>query len=184
MFPLYVLGSSLYGAQLAAKLGLPYSFASHLFPPMLEQAVQLYRDNFQPSTVMSKPYVIAAVNVTAADTSEDAERIRAQMVREHVKAMHFNGRVCSEAEVNSLLDSPAGQHYAAMLDYYSAGTGEDVADYLRQFAHTAKADELMLLVKGPTTATNDHTLERIAHAWGLDSSDPTTWQRTAAGEKL
>lgn len=179
--PLYVLGSSLYGAQLAAQLGLPYSFASHLFPPMLEQAIQLYRDTFKPSSVMSEPYVIAALNATAADTEEEAGKIHAEMVRQHVVAMHFNGRVVSEGEVAQLMASPAGQHYASMLDYYGVGTGEQVADYLQSFAQQAQADELMLLVKGPTTETNNRSMELIAQAWGLDpesaAGDPTTWRR-------
>ncbi|ANE02870.1 LLM class flavin-dependent oxidoreductase [Corynebacterium crudilactis] len=179
--PLYVLGSSLYGAQLSAKLGLPYSFASHLFPPMLEQAVKVYRDNFEPSEVMSEPYVIAALNVTAADTEEEAHRIHEQMVRQHVTAMHFNGRVTSDGEVEQLLSSAAGAQYASMLDYYGVGTGEQVADYLQSFAEKAHADELMLLVKGPTTQSSNHSMELIAQAWGLDpehtAGDPTTWRR-------
>lgn len=179
--PLYVLGSSLYGAQLAAKLGLPYSFASHLFPPMLEQAVQVYRDTFEPSSVMSEPYVIAALNATAADTEEEAKKIHAEMVRQHVVAMHFNGRVVSEGEIEQLLAAPAGQQYASMLDYYAYGTGEQTAEYLDNFAQRAQADELMLLAKGPTTEINNRSMELIAQAWGLDpenmAGDPTTWRR-------
>lgn len=179
--PLYVLGSSLYGARLAAKLGLPYSFASHLFPPMLEQAVALYRDSFEPSAVMSEPYVIAALNVTAADTEGDARRIQRDMVGQHVLAMHFNGRAADDEEVARLMDSPAGRHYASMLDHYGVGTGEQVAEYLAAFAEQAQADELMLLVRGPDTATNNRTLELVADAWGLNpdetAGDPTTWRR-------
>ena len=70
--PLYILGSSLFGAQLAARLGLPYSFASHFAPAALEQATTVYRETFQPSEHLAEPYVIAAVNVTAADTEEEA----------------------------------------------------------------------------------------------------------------
>lgn len=103
--PLYVLGSSLYGAQLAATLGLPYSFASHLFPPMLEQAVTLYRETFEPSALMDEPYVIAALNATAADTEEEATSIHRQMVHQHVTTMHFNGRVADENEISQLMAS-------------------------------------------------------------------------------
>lgn len=179
--PVYILGSSLYGAQLAAKLGLPYSFASHLFPPMLEQAVAVYRETFEPSSVMSEPYVIAALNVTTADTEDEAKRIYEEMVRQHILAMHFNGRSASDGEVAQLLASPAGQHYASMLDYYGVGTGDQVADYLQHFTERAQADELMLLVKGPTTESNNRSLELIAESWGLDpdkaAGDPTTWRR-------
>ena len=122
--PLYILGSSLYGAQLAAKLGLPYSFASHLFPPMLEQAVTVYRETFEPSALMDEPYVIAALNATAADTEEEAARLHREMVRQHVTVMHFNGRVAGDDEIDQVLASAVGQHYAAMLDYYAVGTRE------------------------------------------------------------
>ena len=68
--PLYILGSSLFGAQLAASLGLPYAFASHFAPDALQQAVALYRREFVPSAQLSQPYVIAGLNVVAADTSQ------------------------------------------------------------------------------------------------------------------
>ena len=71
-----------------------------------------------------------------------------------------------------------GKHYASMLDYYAHGTGPQVAEQLQAFAERAGADELMLLVKGPTTATNNRTLELVAESWGLDpaaaAGDPTT----------
>src|SRR3712207_2720616 len=70
--PLYLLGSSLFGATLAAALGLPYAFASHFAPQMLEPAVAAYRREFKPSEQLAEPYVIAGVNVIAADTAEAA----------------------------------------------------------------------------------------------------------------
>ena len=73
--PLYILGSSLFGATLAAALGLPYAFASHFAPQALEAAVAAYRREFKPSEQLDQPYVIAGVNVVAADTV--AERPRA-----------------------------------------------------------------------------------------------------------
>ena len=70
--PLYILGSSLFGAQLAAALGLPYAFASHFSPGALEDAVRVYREQFKPSAQLDRPYVIAAVNVLAADSEDEA----------------------------------------------------------------------------------------------------------------
>ncbi|SMY06289.1 LLM class flavin-dependent oxidoreductase [Flavimaricola marinus] len=70
--PVWILGSSLYGAQLAAHLGLPYAFASHFAPDMLEQAISIYRASFQPSKSLSQPYVMMAAGVTAAPTDEEA----------------------------------------------------------------------------------------------------------------
>lgn len=71
--PVWLLGSSLFSAQLAAKLGLPYSFASHFAPRMLGQAIQLYRDNFEPSEYLDKPYVSMGVPTVIADTDEEAQ---------------------------------------------------------------------------------------------------------------
>lgn len=74
--PVWILGSSLYGAQLAAFLGLPYAFASHFAPAMLEEALEIYRSTFQPSKVLSEPYAIMAAGVCAADTDSEAEFLR------------------------------------------------------------------------------------------------------------
>lgn len=71
--PVWLLGSSLFSAQLAAKLGLPYSFASHFAPRMLGQAIQLYRENFEPSIYLDKPYVSMGIPTAVADTDEEAE---------------------------------------------------------------------------------------------------------------
>ncbi len=71
--PVWLLGSSLFSAQLAAKLGLPYSFASHFAPRMLGQAIELYRENFEPSEYLDKPYVSMGVPVVVADTDEEAQ---------------------------------------------------------------------------------------------------------------
>jgi luciferase family oxidoreductase group 1 len=73
--PLWILGSSLYGAQLAALLGLPYAFASHFAPQALEQALGLYRDRFQPSQQLDRSYAMAGVNVILADTDDEASRL-------------------------------------------------------------------------------------------------------------
>lgn len=74
--PVWVLGSSLYGAQLAAHLGLPYAFASHFAPDMLEQAINEYRTTFQPSQTLAKPYFMLAAGICAADTNEEAAHLR------------------------------------------------------------------------------------------------------------
>jgi luciferase family oxidoreductase group 1 len=71
--PLWILGSSMYGAELAAALGLPYAFASHFAPRFLHQAIAHYRKNFRPSKQLSEPYVMVGVNIFAADTNEEAE---------------------------------------------------------------------------------------------------------------
>lgn len=77
--PVYILGSSLYGAQLAAQLGLPYAFASHFAPAALDQAVQIYREHFRPSAVLDKPYFMLAVNVFGAEDDATGAFIRSSM---------------------------------------------------------------------------------------------------------
>ena len=77
--PVYILGSSLFGAQMAAHYGLPYAFASHFAPDALEEAAKAYRSGFQPSEHLSRPYFIMAINVFAADTDREGERLRTSM---------------------------------------------------------------------------------------------------------
>ncbi|MFC4654551.1 LLM class flavin-dependent oxidoreductase [Rheinheimera marina] len=73
--PLWILGSSLFGAQLAARLGLPYAFASHFAPAMMSQAAALYRNEFKPSSQLDKPYLMLAMNLYAADSTPEAKRL-------------------------------------------------------------------------------------------------------------
>lgn len=89
--PLYILGSSLFGAKLAAALGLPYSFASHFAPSALEDAVAVYRREFTPSEQLKEPYVIAGVNVAAAETTAEAKE-QAHAARRRMAAQLQIGR--------------------------------------------------------------------------------------------
>ncbi|WP_147158848.1 LLM class flavin-dependent oxidoreductase [Novosphingobium sediminis] len=82
---MWILGSSLFGAQLAAMLGLPYAFASHFAPDHLDAALTLYRERFQPSERLDKPYVMAAINVIAADTDEEAVLLASSMDQSFVR---------------------------------------------------------------------------------------------------
>ncbi|MGK7654157.1 LLM class flavin-dependent oxidoreductase [Roseovarius sp. B08] len=77
--PVWILGSSLYGAQLAAHLGLPYAFASHFAPDALDQALEIYRTRFQPSAQLDRPYFMLAANVFAADTDAEGAYLRTSM---------------------------------------------------------------------------------------------------------
>jgi luciferase family oxidoreductase group 1 len=73
--PLWLLGSSLFSAQLAAHLGLPFAFASHFAPDMMMKALEVYRHMFRPSEVLDKPYAMLGINVVAAETDEEARRL-------------------------------------------------------------------------------------------------------------
>ncbi|HEX9999029.1 MAG TPA: LLM class flavin-dependent oxidoreductase [Actinoplanes sp.] len=145
--PLYLLGSSLFGAQLAAQLGLPYAFASHFAPDALHQAVEIYRADFRPSEQLAEPYVIAGANVFAADDYDTAERQRTIAYRARTRALltrGAHGGNFTDAEIDEFLASPNGQSLAGMTRYTATGTPEQVRDYLADFAASARADELIL----------------------------------------
>ncbi|MDN6439083.1 MAG: LLM class flavin-dependent oxidoreductase [Corynebacterium nuruki] len=166
--PLYILGSSLFGANLAAQLGLPYSFASHFAPDALVPAVTAYRENYQPSEAFPEPYVIAAVNVTASDTEEDAARQNEICRRRRVESMAVRRSApLSEEELDLLMSSPAADQVLSMLRYHAVGTGEQVADYLQGFARHAQADELMIAPQNTSTAEMLRGLEITAATTGL-----------------
>jgi luciferase family oxidoreductase group 1 len=145
--PLYILGSSLFGAQLAAQLGLPYAFASHFAPDALHQAVEIYRDTFRPSEQLATPYVIAGVNVFAAESHDEAQEQRAIAYRARTRSMltrGVRGANFTDAEIDAFLASPNGAQLAGMTRYTAAGTPAEVRDYLIAFAESAKADELII----------------------------------------
>ena len=146
--PLYILGSSLFGAKLAAKLGLPYAFASHFAPDQLQAAVYTYRNEFTPSAQLERPHVIAALNVIAAESNQEAHELYEEALRARVIALASRisqpGRHFTDDEVTMLMDSPAGYQAKHMMTYTAIGDAERVAHYLEQFAQHANADELMI----------------------------------------
>lgn len=142
--PLYILGSSLFGAKLAAALGLPYSFASHFAPNALEDAVSVYRREFKPSPQLERPHVIAGVNVIAADTAREAQEYFEAMKRSRVRLLFGQGRRLTSEEADAVLRSPAGQQVLQMTKYSAVGTPAEVKDYLDRFAEHARADELIV----------------------------------------
>lgn len=160
--PLYILGSSLFGAQLAAALGLPYSFASHFAPDALEQAVALYRREFRPSAQLAEPYVIAGAGVIAAETEDEARTMLAATRRQRAKSLFGRGRDLTEAEVDLVLESGGGAHVDTMLRYTGVGTPDQVRSWLDEFARHADADELILVSSAPRRPEALRTLELIA----------------------
>ena len=148
--PLTILGSSLYGAQVAAVLGLPYGFASHFAPEALEQAVAIYRREFRPSAQLAEPHVLAAVNVIAADSDDEAQAQFRAMQRQRVRMFAGRqGRRLTDAEADAVLDSGAGEQIRSMTRYSAVGTPEVVARYLEDFTALADADELIVAGAAP-----------------------------------
>ncbi|WP_264797520.1 LLM class flavin-dependent oxidoreductase [Arthrobacter mangrovi] len=165
--PLYILGSSLFGAKLAAALGLPYSFASHFSPAALHDAVAAYRREFQPSEQLAEPYVIAGVNAIAADSNEDAQAQFQVVRRARVGLLFGRGRKFTDEEADMVLESPQGQHVEQMVKYTAVGTPEAVREYLEGFAKHADADELIVAHQAPTVEQRLRSVELTARAVGL-----------------
>lgn len=168
--PLYILGSSLFGAKLAAALGLPYSFASHFAPNALQDAVAIYRRDFQPSDQLAEPHVIAGVNVIAADTDAEAQEQFLAAKRRRVTQMIGRGRIFTDDEADMVLDSPAGQQVLQMTKYSAIGTPDVVKEYLDGFARHAQADELIVATQSTTTETWLRSYELLADVAELDAA--------------
>lgn len=162
--PLYILGSSLYGATLAAALGLPYGFASHFSPGALEQAVATYRRDFRPSEQLAEPYVIAGVNVLAADTEAEALEQHQTVRRRRVAHFFGRGRRLTNEEAEAILSSPQGRQIQEMMRYTVAGTPAQAVEYLEAFAAHADADELMIAHQSPTVETRLASVRLLAEA--------------------
>ena len=167
--PLYILGSSLFGARLAAMLGLPYAFASHFAPAALIDAIAIYRREFRPSDQLSEPYAIAGVNVIAADTDEEAHSQWETVRRYRIARFVAPGRDLTDDEADAILASPQGQQIAQMMHYSAVGTPEMVKAYLDEFAELAGADELITAHSSPTIEQRLRSVDLLA-----DVNDPVT----------
>jgi luciferase family oxidoreductase group 1 len=166
--PLWILGSSLYGAQLAAALGLPYAFASHFAPAALHQAIQVYREDFRPSAQLEQPFVMVGVNVIAADTDADAQAMFQKSRRARVKNLFSRGEErLTDDEVEAVLASPQAAAVDQMLVYSAVGTPDAVVAYLDDFQETTGADELMTVHHADTVARRLRSVELLADAAGL-----------------
>ncbi|VVD78646.1 LLM class flavin-dependent oxidoreductase [Pandoraea morbifera] len=145
--PVWLLGSSLFSAQLAAHLGLPYAFASHFAPRFLFDAIRLYRDLFRPSAVLDKPYVMVGVPVVAAPTDEEA-RFLATSSQQKILALMRGQSLKLQPPVTDMDErwDPAEQHSVeAFLGVAVVGGPERVRAGLSDLVERTQADELMLV---------------------------------------
>ncbi|MGZ5269390.1 MAG: LLM class flavin-dependent oxidoreductase [Ramlibacter sp.] len=144
--PVWILGSSLFGAQLAAVLGLPYAFASHFAPAQMMQAIALYRATFKPSAQLDKPHVMLGFNVFAADTDEQAALLATSMQQAFVNLR--TGRPSKlQPPVRGYLEAlppPARAMLDEVLSCSAIGSPETVRQGLRAFIERTGADELMI----------------------------------------
>ena len=151
--PIWILGSSTYGAELAASLGLPYAFASHFAPDALFTALSLYRQKFKPSKQLDQPYAMVGVNVVAAGKDEEARRHLTTIQQSFTNLVRGAGGKL-QPPIDNIDDywSPAEKlHASHMLKYTIAGSGETVRRELEGFIRLTNADELMIV-----TSIYDH----------------------------
>jgi luciferase family oxidoreductase group 1 len=144
--PIWILGSSLFGAQLAAMLGLPYAFASHFAPDALMPALEIYRARFEPSRQLDRPYAMVGANVVAADTDAEAMRLftSTQQTRVHM-LRGTRGQLPPPIDDIDSYWTPAEKAQAArMLTYAYAGSAETVRRGLERLIADTKADEVMV----------------------------------------
>jgi len=144
--PVWILGSSLFGAQLAAMLGLPYAFASHFAPGQLMQAIEIYRANFKPSEQLDRPYVMLGFNVVAADTDEQAAVLATSLQQAFVNLR--SGRPTKLPPPMPGYVNHLGPAERALLDSVlsctAIGSPETVKRSLLAFIERTQADELMI----------------------------------------
>jgi luciferase family oxidoreductase group 1 len=162
--PLYILGSSLFGAELAAQLGLPYAFASHFAPRYLHEAIKAYREGFKPSEQQREPYVIAGVGVIAAGTEESAKAQHEAARRIRARALFGRGKKLTEEDVTALLQSPQAAVVDEMLAHTAVGRADEVAAYLESFAADTGADELITAHYSDSVPNRLRSVELVAAA--------------------
>lgn len=144
--PLWILGSSLFGAQFAAKMGLPYAFASHFAPRELMPALEIYRREFEPSAQLSTPYAAAGVNVFAADTDAEARRLFTSAQQQFTNLIRGTpGQLRPPIDDIESYWTPAEKaHVTGMMSCSFVGTHERVRDELKAFVARTGVGELIV----------------------------------------
>jgi luciferase family oxidoreductase group 1 len=143
--PIWILGSSTDSARLAAAKGLPYAFASHFAPAYFKEAIKIYRDNFKPSAVLQQPYVMACVNVVAADTDEEAEYLATSVKQMFMGIVTGKRRLLqppveSMAHIWNVFEEEAVMQ---MLAYSFIGSKQKITAMLTDFVEENGVDEIM-----------------------------------------
>jgi luciferase family oxidoreductase group 1 len=141
------LGSSTFGAELAAALGLPYAFASHFAPAALFEALEIYRRQFKPSKQLNHPYAMVGVNVVAAETDEEARRLFTTVQQSFANLLRGRpGKLQPPIDDIEEYWTPPEKHQASrMLEHSIVGSPETVRRGLENFVASTNADELMIV---------------------------------------
>lgn len=164
--PLWILGSSSFGATLAAELGLPYAFASHFAPDMLMPALEIYRSRFKPSRQLAEPYAVAGINVIAADTDAEARRLATTQQMSFADLVSGR-RGLSRPPIDDIESYWAGREKVQamhMLERSVVGSVETVRAGLQAFIAETGVDELMIVCDVYEHQARLRSLELIAEA--------------------
>ncbi len=161
--PVWILGSSLFGASLAAALGLPYAFASHFAPQMLQQAVQVYRDNFKPSKYLDKPYVMVAGNLLLADRDKDAQYHFTSAQQSFVNLRRGKPSQMPKPieDIESYWNSAEKHMVESALAISFVGSVASVQPKLEQFIHLIEPDEMIVTCNVYDNDARLHSLELV-----------------------
>lgn len=145
--PLWILGSSTFGAQLAAHLGLPYAFASHFAPDAIQEALNLYHAGFDPSKQQEKPYVMLGVNIILADTEEEAQYISTSQKQSFANLRRGTKKKLQPPieDIDSYWSPDEKMMAKHMLHFSFVGTKESVKPQLEKFIERYRPDELMVV---------------------------------------
>lgn len=145
--PLWILGSSLFGAELAAGLGLPYAFASHFAPAALFEALKIYRREFKPSKQLDRPYAMVGVNVVAAGTDAEARRLFTTVQQSFTNLVRGSGGKLQPPidDIEAYWTPAEKLHASRMLEHSIVGSAETVRRGLAGFIASTNADELMIV---------------------------------------
>jgi len=164
--PIWLLGSSLFSAELAAQLGLPFAFASHFAPEMLLQALRVYREAFRPSVQLERPYAMAAINVFAARTDAEARRLSTSMQQSFAAVVTGKpGRLKPPVDdIASVLDARQLAAVESRLTYAAIGGEGAVREKLAEFIALTRVDEVMVTGMIHDLEARLRSLEIIAKA--------------------
>ncbi len=175
--PLWILGSSLFGAQLAAELGLPYSFASHFAPDALMQALDIYRARFKPSEQLASPHAMPGINVIAAETDEEAAYLASSLQQRFVGMVRgARGKLQPPIDdIEAYWTSGEKAHVSQMLRYAIIGSRQTVERKLAAFIRETKADEVMV-----TAPIFDHEKRKRSFSILMEVSAALASQRAVA----
>jgi len=174
--PIWILGSSTFGAELAASLGLPYAFASHFAPDALLSALEIYRRKFKPSKQLDQPYAMVGVNAVAAETDDEARYLFTTIQQSFTNLVRgAGGKLQAPIDnIDNYWTAVEKQHASHMLKYSIIGSAETVRKELEEFVGLTQADELMIVTTIYNHAARVRSYEIVADVAGKWSGSRST----------